>query len=164
MLLSTLLGGGMSSRLFQEVREKRGLVYAISSFVQPYRDDGLFGVYAGTGEEQVKELLPVVSAELAAVQRGVTEDELRRAKAQLKASVLMALESTSARCEQLAHQIATWGRVVPTEETVARINAVTAEQAAAVARRMFRARPTLAAIGPIGALPSMGAIAERIAA
>ena len=164
MLLSTLLGGGMSSRLFQEVREKRGLVYAISSFVQPYRDDGLFGVYAGTGEEQVKELVPVVSAELAAVQRGVTEDELRRAKAQLKASALMALESTGARCEQLAHQIATWGRVVPTEETVARINAVTAEEVAAVARRMFRARPTLAAIGPIGALPSMGAIAERIAA
>jgi predicted Zn-dependent peptidase len=98
------------------------------------------------------------------VQRGVTEAELRRAKAQLKASVLMALESTSARCEQLAHQIATWGRVLPTEETVARIEAVTPGQTAAVARRMFRARPTLAAIGPLGTLPPIGAIAERIAA
>ncbi|MFQ3622225.1 MAG: pitrilysin family protein [Acetobacteraceae bacterium] len=164
LLLATLLGGGMSSRLFQEVREKRGLVYAISSFAQPYDDGGLFGIYAGTGREQVRELVPVVAGELAAVQEAVSEEELRRAKAQVKASVLMALESTSARCEQLAHQISTWGRIVPTEETVARLEAVTAGEVQALARRMFRARPTLAAIGPIGALPQAGEIAERLAA
>ncbi|MCS6920500.1 MAG: insulinase family protein, partial [Elioraea sp.] len=161
---ATLLGGGMSSRLFQEVREKRGLVYAISAFAQAHDDVGLFGIYAGTGERELAELVPVVIDELAAVQRAVTAEELQRAKAQVKASVLMALESTSARCEQLAHQILTWGRVIPTEETVARIEAVTTEDVSALARRLFRSRPTLAAIGPIAQLPELETIEERLAA
>ncbi len=164
LLLATLLGGGMSSRLFQEVREKRGLVYAISAFASPYDDAGLFGIYAGTGERELAELVPVVVNELAAVQRAITEEELQRAKAQVKASVLMALESTSARCEQLAHQLLTWGRVIPTEETVARIEGVTREEVSALARRLFRARPTLAAIGPIARLPALDTLGERLAA
>jgi len=164
LLLSMLLGGGMSSRLFQEVREKRGLVYAISSFVSPYLDSGTFGIYAGTGEAEAAELIPVVLGELAAVQRSVTPEELARARAQVKASLLMSLESTSSRCEQIAHQIHTWGRVVPLAETIARLEAVTVEDVAAAARRMFRGRPTLAAIGPVGRLPALPAIAERLAA
>jgi predicted Zn-dependent peptidase len=164
LLLTTLLGGGMSSRLFQEVREKRGLVYAISSFLSPYHDGGTFGIYAGTGEAEAAELVPVVLGELAAVQQAVTEEELRRAKAQVKASLLMSLESTGSRCEQIAHQIHTWGRVVPMEETLAKLAAVTVEDVAASARRMFRAAPTLAAVGPVGKLPGLPVIAEKLAA
>jgi predicted Zn-dependent peptidase len=164
LLLSTLLGGGMSSRLFQEVREKRGLVYAISSFLQPYVDGGTFGIYAGTGESEAAELVPVVLGELAAVQQAVTEDELARAKAQVKASLLMSLESTSSRCEQIAHHIHTYGRVVPMEETLAKLAAVTREDVAAAARRIFRGTPTLAAVGPVSKLPALPAIAEKLAA
>ncbi|WP_144186236.1 M16 family metallopeptidase [Elioraea rosea] len=163
LLLSTLLGGGMSSRLFQEVREKRGLVYAISSFLSPYLDGGTFGIYAGTGEAEAAELVPVVLGELAAVQQRVTEEELARAKAQVKASLLMSLESTSSRCEQIAHHIHTWGRVIPMEETLAKLAAVTAEDVAASARRMFRAAPTLAAVGPVSKLPRLPMIAEKLA-
>ncbi|WP_291298073.1 pitrilysin family protein [Elioraea sp.] len=164
LLLSTLLGGGMSSRLFQEVREKRGLVYAISSFLSPYVDGGTFGIYAGTGEKEVAELVPVVLGELAAVQQAVTEDELRRAKAQVKASLLMSLESTSSRCEQIAHHIHTWGRVIPMEESLAKLAAVTTDDVAAAARKMFRAAPTLAAVGPVAKLPGLPIIAGKLAA
>ncbi len=125
LLLSTLLGGGMSSRLFQEVREKRGLVYSIYSFSAPFMDGGLFGVYAGTGESEAEELMPVTLEELRKVQREVTEAELARARAQVKASLLMSLESTGSRCEQLARQLQVFGRVIPIQETVAKINAVT---------------------------------------
>ena len=125
VLLSTLLGGGMSSRLFQEIREKRGLVYSIYSFASPFRDGGLFGIYAGTGESEAAELMPVMLAELGKVQVAVTDPEVNRARAQLKASLLMSQESTGSRCEQLARQIQTFGRVIPTAEVLAKINAVT---------------------------------------
>lgn len=164
MLLSTLLGGGMSSRLFQEIREKRGLVYSIYSFAQPFRDGGLFALYAGTGEEQAAELVPVALEELRRVQHDVTEDELARAKAQLRASVLMSLESTGSRCEQLARQIQVHGRVIPVEETKAKIAAVTVEQVQQAAAQIFRSRPTLAALGPAGKVPSLPLIAEKLAA
>ena len=127
LLLSTLLGGGMSSRLFQEIREKRGLVYSIYSFAHPFKDGGVFAVYAGTGEKEVEELMPVTLDELRKVQTTVTQDELDRAKAQLRASLLMSLESTGSRTEQLARQIQVHGRVIPVEETKAKIAAVTIE-------------------------------------
>jgi predicted Zn-dependent peptidase len=164
LLLSTLLGGGMSSRLFQEVREKRGLVYSIYAFTAPYLDSGLFGIYAGTGEREAAELVPVTLEELARVQRDVTEAELARARAQIKASILMSLESTGSRCEQLARQLQVFGRIIPTEETVGKIKAVTVPQIQAAAARIFRAKPTLAAMGPAGHVPSLAAIAERLAA
>ena len=163
-LLSTLLGGGMSSRLFQEIREKRGLVYSIYSFASPFRDHGLFQIYAGTGEKEAGELMPVTIEALRAVQRDVTEEELARAKAQLRASLLMSLESTGSRCEQLARQLQVFGRVIPVEETKAKIAAVTVEQVQEAAARMFRARPTLAAMGPAEHVPGVDAIMERLAA
>ncbi len=139
LLLSTLLGGGMSSRLFQEVREKRGLVYSIYSFSSPFMDGGLFGIYAGTGESEAAELMPVTLEELHKVQVAVSEVELARARAQVKASLLMSLESTGSRCEQLARQLQVFGRVIPTAETVAKINAVTtADICRAAARRVPR--------------------------
>ncbi len=164
LLLSTLLGGGMSSRLFQEVREKRGLVYSIYSFAAPYLDGGLFGIYAGTGEEQAAELVPVTLEELRKVRLEVSERELARARAQVKASVLMSLESTGSRCEQLARQLQVFGRVIPTSETVAKITAVTTDDILRAANRVFRARPTLAALGPAGKVPPLPHIAERLAA
>ena len=164
MLLSTLLGGGMSSRLFQEIREKRGLVYSIYSYTQPFADSGLFAIYAGTGEAEAAELVPVTLEELVRVQRDVTEDELARAKAQLRASLLMSLESTGSRCEQLARQWQVHGRLIPTEETKAKIAAVTVADIEAVAARIFRGRPTLAALGPAGKVPGLSDIVDRLAA
>ena len=164
LLLSTLLGGGMSSRLFQEIREKRGLVYSIYSFAAPFMDGGLFGIYAGTGEAEAAELVPVTLEELRKVQGGVTEDELHRARAQVKASLLMSLESTGSRCEQLARQIQVFGRIVPIAETVAKLNAVTTDSVRRAAIRVFRSAPTLAAMGPADKVPNLPAIAERLAA
>ncbi|MBV9655377.1 MAG: insulinase family protein [Acetobacteraceae bacterium] len=164
LLLSTLLGGGMSSRLFQEVREKRGLVYSVYSFMSPFLDGGLFGIYAGTGESEAAELIPVTLDELRKVQTEVREPELARARAQVKASLLMSLESTGSRCEQLARQFQVFGRPIPTAETVARLNAVTLADVQRAASRLFRSRPTLATLGPSGRVPPVAAIAEKLAA
>jgi predicted Zn-dependent peptidase len=164
LLLSTLLGGGMSSRLFQEIREKRGLVYSIYSFTAPFKDGGLFGIYAGTGESEAAELMPVMLTELGKVQESVSEAELSRARAQLKASLLMSQESTGSRCEQLARQIQTFGRVIPTEETLAKINAVTQADIRRSAARHFRAHPTLATMGPSSHVPALAEIAVTLGA
>ena len=164
MLLSTLLGGGMSSRLFQEIRERRGLVYSIYSFTAPALDGGLFGIYAGTGEDEARELVPVTLEELRRVQLDVGEEELRRARAQVKAGLLMSLESTGSRCEQLARQIQVHGRIVPVAETVGKIEAVTLADVRRAASRIFRGRPTLAAMGPTEHVPHLVAIADRLAA
>ena len=164
LLLSTLLGGGMSSRLFQEIREKRGLVYSIYSFAAPYMDGGLFGIYAGTGEDEAAELVPVTLEELARVQVDANEVELRRARTQTKASLLMSLESTGSRCEQLARQFQVFGRLIPTAETVAKIDAVTVEDVRRAAARVFRGKPTLAAMGPAEQVPGLPQIVERLAA
>jgi predicted Zn-dependent peptidase len=164
LLLSTLLGGGMSSRLFQEIREKRGLVYSIYSFAHPFQDGGLFAVYAGTGEKEAGELVPVTVEELRKVQTDVTAEELDRAKAQFRASLLMSMESTGSRTEQLARQIQVHGRIIPVEETKARIAAVTIAEVQEAARAAFRAPPTLAALGPAGKVPGLAEIAGRLAA
>ncbi|WP_284945799.1 M16 family metallopeptidase [Acidisoma cladoniae] len=164
MMLSNLLGGGMSSRLFQEVREKRGLVYSIYSFTAPSTDSGLFGIYAGTGESEAAELMPVTLEELRRVQHDVTEVELHRARAQAKAGILMSLESTGSRCEQLARQIQIFGRIVSVPEMVAKIEAVRTEDVCRAAARLFRAKPTLAVLGPAGKVPGLTTIAEKLAA
>ncbi|MGQ9371888.1 M16 family metallopeptidase [Azospirillum sp. ST 5-10] len=162
-VLSTLLGGGMSSRLFQEVREKRGLVYSIYSFSGGYRDGGVFGVYAGTGDQEVTELIPVVCEEIRKVGDAVSADEVARARAQLKAGTLMALESSMSRCEQLGQQLLTYGRPVPVEEIVARIDAVDCDSVGRVARRLRCSRPTVTALGPLARLESYDRIAARLA-
>lgn len=162
-VLSTLLGGGMSSRLFQEVREKRGLVYSIYTFTGGYHDGGLFGVYAGTGEDEVAELVPVICDELAKVGEDVTEDEVARARAQLKAGTLMALESTMSRCEQLGQQLLIYDRPIPVEEIVRKIDGVDRETVIAAAKRLRASPPTVAALGPIDRLESYDRIAARLA-
>ena len=163
-LLTTLLGGGMSSRLFQEVREKRGLAYAVSAFASSYLDGGLFGVYAGTGEGEIGELVPVVCDEVNKVAHTLTGGEVDRARAQLKAGMLMALESPSSRCEQLARQLLIFGRPIPVAEIVNKIDAVDEAQIRRVARRLVTAgAPVVAAIGPIARLESYAKVAARFA-
>jgi predicted Zn-dependent peptidase len=161
-VMSTVLGGGMSSRLFQEVREKRGLVYSIYSFAASMRDGGLFGVYAGTGEDKLGEVMPVVAGEIAKLAGGAGEAEVARARAQLKAGTLMALESTSHRCEQLAQQLLVFGRPIPVEEIVAKIDAVDASAVSAVLKRAIASKLTLAAVGPLGKLESRARFAQRL--
>src|SRR5258706_3702809 len=110
----------MSSRLFQEVRELRGLCYSIYAFHAPYADTGMFGLYAGTDAIDAPELMRVVVDEIATAADTITEAEVARAKAQMKAGLLIALESSGARAEQLARQIITYGRALPNAPTVAR--------------------------------------------
>jgi predicted Zn-dependent peptidase len=161
-IFSTLLGGGMSSRLFQEAREKRGLCYSIFSFASSFVDGGLFGVYAGTGEDEIAELAEVVVAELLRAGEDAAEDEVARARAQLKAGTLMSLESSSSRIEQLGRQMLIYGRPLATDEIVARIEAVDAAAVRRVARRIAGAgKPTVAALGPLERLAPYEAVAAR---
>ena len=159
-VLSTLLGGGMSSRLFQIARERRGLVYSIYTFSSNYKDGGLFGIYAGTGRSEIAELMPIICGEIKSICEKVTEDELARARAQLKSSTLMALESTSSRCEQAARQLQIYGRPIPISEVIEKIDAVHAESVIKVASRIFNSRPTITAIGPIEKLENYIKIEE----
>ncbi len=161
-VLSQLVGGGMSSRLFQEIREKRGLVYSIHSFASSYADGGIFAIYAGTGEKEVAELLPVVCDELAKVPHDLTEQEVQRAKAQLRAATLMSREKPSARCEQLASQLLIYGRPIPPAESVARIDAVTVADVARLARRLTQCQPTLTSMGPVGQVMEYEALVRRL--
>jgi predicted Zn-dependent peptidase len=161
-VLSSILGGGMSSRLVQEVREKRGLVYSIYTFSSSYKDGGLFGVYAGTGEDEVPTLMPVLADELGKVGGTVTAHEIARVKAQLKAGLLMALESTRARSERLAQHIMVYGRPVPPAEIAARIDAVDAAAVERLAKRLFTGTSTLAALGRVGTLAGLRPFAESL--
>ena len=161
-VFSTLFGGGMSSRLFQEVRENRGLAYAIHSFQSSYSDCGLFGIYAATGKAELADLVPVVCDEFVAACDAVDEEEVVRARAQLKAGILMSQESTSARCERLARQLLVYGRHVPLAEVVAKIDAVDTGAVTGAARRVKASRPVLAALGPIAGLESFERVAERL--
>ncbi|MBL8702775.1 MAG: insulinase family protein [Alphaproteobacteria bacterium] len=162
-VLATMLGGGMSSRLFQEIRERRGLCYAISAWSGSLIDGGSFGVYTGTGADEVVELMPVLTEELRRAGTAAPATELSRARAQIRAGLLMGLESTSARMDALGSQILTYGRPLPPEEIVARVDAVDAERVATVARRLFSGPPTLAAIGPISRLEPLVRIRDRLA-
>ena len=161
-VFSTLLGGGMSSRLFQEVREKRGLVYSIYSYTSAYVDGGLFGIYAGTGDTHVPEVVPLVFDEIAKLARGAPDDEIARARAQVKATILMSLESTSSRCEQLARQMIVFRRPLAIGEIVARVEAVDSAAIARVATRLMESRLTLAGIGPGAGMNGLEGAAKRL--
>jgi predicted Zn-dependent peptidase len=162
-VFTSVVGGGMSSRLFQEVREIRGLCYSIYAFHAPYSDTGMFGLYAGTDANDLPELMRVVVGEIANAAETINEAEIARAKAQMKAGLLMALESSSARTEQLARQMFAWGRPIPLDELVARIEGVTVESARAAGRALIaRGRPAVAALGPGPGLESAATIAESL--
>jgi predicted Zn-dependent peptidase len=163
-VLTTAFGGGMSSRLFQEIREKRGLVYTIHCFGHSYRDGGLFGIYAGTGEEEAAELVPALCEEVSRLQDGLRPVELARAKALLKAGLLMSLESTSTRCEQLAQHLLIHGTPFHPAEIVRRIEAVDDAAIARVVARWRDGPPTLTALGPLSRLEDFDCVRARLAA
>jgi predicted Zn-dependent peptidase len=161
-VFSAVLGGGMASRLFQELRENRGLCYSINSFYWPYLDSGIFGVQTATSGEDVPELVPLMVDELRKMIDGVTDAELNRAKVQLRASLLMSLESLIARARQMARHMLTHGRPLSMEEMVARIEAVGHRDLRDLAMEILSSRPTLAAIGPLDGLPDVEAITAQI--
>ena len=147
-VFTNALGGGLSSRLFQEIREKRGLCYSISTFHWAYADTGLFGLYAGADAGDAPELMKIVVDEMNKAVHDLTEVEVNRVKAQMKAGLLMAMESCSSRVHQLARHVFAFGRPLTTAEMVARIDAVTVETARAAGRSLLsRSRPSFAAIG-----------------
>jgi predicted Zn-dependent peptidase len=161
-VFATALGGGMSSRLFQEAREKRGLCYSIYAFAHSFRDSGMFGIYAGTGEDKAGEVAPLVAGEIAGLTEGATEEEAARARAQLKASLLMGMESPHARCESMAGHILAFGRVIPGAELIARIDAVDAHALRRFGERVFaKTDPAIAALGPAARLESRDVFARR---
>ncbi len=158
------LGGGLTSRLWHEVRETRGLAYSIDAFHWPFTDCGLFGIGAGTAAGDLAELVEVsvrMARETAAT---LQPDELSRAKAQLKVAMLASLETPGGRIERAARQLLAWGRVIPPEETVTHVDAVTVDEVREAGRAALAGSPTLAAIGPIRALPTLGRIAAGLGA
>lgn len=161
-VLSTILGGGMSSRLFQEIREKRGLVYSVFSFNAAAIKGGLFGIYAGTGEAEAAELLPAVCDEILKIRQSVTKEELVRAKAQLKAGILMSMETTTTRAEQNAAQLLAFGRLKEKEEILDKIVNTTENDVTDLAERMFSQTPSLACLGPVKHVMSYDKLAETL--
>ena len=160
--LSVLFGEGLSSRLFQEVREKRGLAYSVFSSTNACEDSGIFTVYAGTGPEQTDELIGVLTDEIKKMAEGATEEEVVRAKAQLKAGLLMGLESPGSRCVQRARQILVYGRTLDTQEIIEQVERIDATAIANAAQRLFTTTPTIAAVGQIDRLGGYDSIRARL--
>ncbi len=152
-IFASVLGGGLSSRLFQEVREQRGLAYAIDAFHWPFSDCGVFGIGAGTAPEDAGELIEVALGCLRQAAEDVSEAEVARARAQMKVGLLASLESPGGKLEQMARQVLLFDRAIPREELAARLDAVTLDDVRAAGRSLLGHQPTIAAVGPTHGLP-----------
>jgi predicted Zn-dependent peptidase len=161
-VFANAVGGGMSSRLFQQVREQRGLAYAIYSFHWAFADTGLFGFYAATAPRDVAELLPVALDCLGQAAQDLGEAEIERAKAQMKVSLLAALESSGARAEQIARQVLVFDRILPREEIIGRIDRLTLADIRRAGRTLLATPPTVAAVGKVAKVLEPPRIAERL--
>lgn len=150
-MLNNVLGGGMSSRLFQEIRERRGLAYSVYSYASQYADSGLFAVYAGCAPGKVDEVLELTRAELARVAAdGITADELARGKGMSKGSFVLGLEDTGSRMSRLAKGELLYGDLMPVDELLARVDAVTLDDVNALAAELLSRPMSLALVGPFG--------------
>ena len=148
-VLNAALGGGMSSRLFQEVREKRGLAYAVYSYSAHYADSGMLGVYAGCAPSKVDEVLALCRAEIADVaERGLSDEEFVRGRGQLRGNLVLGLEDSSARMSRIAKADLVHGELLSLDEMLARIDAVTLDDVRALAGELLAASPALAVVGP----------------
>ena len=164
-IYASALGGGMSSRLFQEIRENRGLCYTIFAQAGAYADTGMMTVYAGTSAQQLPELATITIDEMKRAATDMSPAEVARARAQMKAGLLMGLESPSNRAERLARLMQIWGRIPPLSETIEMIDAVTTGDVRDLAETMAAKAPAaLALYGPVEAAPTLDALAERRAA
>lgn len=148
-LISSILGAGVSSRLFQEIREKRGLVYSIYSFIASYIDTGLLGVYAGTSKKRVSEVIDLIVNEMKNLKDNISEDELRRAKEQIKGNLILGLESTSNRMQNLARQEIYYGRYYSPEDVIRQIESVTLSQVKGLAERLISDSRAITLLGPV---------------
>jgi predicted Zn-dependent peptidase len=148
-VLNAALGGGMSSRLFQEVREKRGLAYSVYSYHAQYADAGLFGVYAGCVPRKVDDVLAICRAELEKVAaHGITGDELERGKGQLRGALVLGLEDTGSRMSRIGKAELVYGELLSVDQIIERIDSVTLDDVTEVAADVLQPRPTLAVVGP----------------
>ncbi len=164
-IYASAMGGGMSSRLFQEVREKQGLCYTVFAQAGAYEDTGLTTIYAGTSASQIDQLANITIDELKRAADDMTASEVARARAQMKAGLLMGLESPSNRAERLARLLSIWGRIPTLEETIANIDAVTTGDVKAYAGQVAGSAGTaLAVYGPAESAPSLEALRARLAA
>ena len=161
-IYSAIMGAGMSSRLFQEIREKRGLVYSIYASARSFYDTGIFQVVAGTGKEEITELLPVLCSELLNAPKNLTEKEIEKSKTQLRAATLMASESTMSNAAIAVHQLFTEGKLIDIQETIEKINKVTKSSIEKVANKILSSKPTIASIGPIKQLETLDKIQKRL--
>jgi predicted Zn-dependent peptidase len=161
-VFAAVTGGGMSSRLFQEVREKRGLAYSIHAFHWAYAEAGLFGFYAGCAASRAGELMRAALDCLAEATARLDDVEVARAKAQMKVSTLTALESPGTRVQQLARQMFVYGRPLTLEEMTARIDAINVEDVRRAGAAMLKSPPTIAAIGRVGKVLGAEKIARRL--
>lgn len=149
-LLSTILGAGVSSRLFQEIREKRGLAYSIYSFIASYFDTGVWGVYAGVSRKRVREVVELILKEMYGLKDTLTEIELQRAKNQLKGNIILGLESSSSRMNNIARQEIYYGRYYSPEEIIKEVNSITLGRIRDLAERLTRKDMfSLAVYGPV---------------
>ncbi len=162
---STALGGGMSSRLFQEVRENRGLCYTIFAQTGAYEDTGLMTIYAGTSAEEIGALATITIDELKRAADDMTEAEIDRARAQMKAGLLMGLESPSNRAERLARLMSIWGRIPEVAETIAQIDGVTKSGVQDFAQTTAtNSGAAMALYGPASKAPTLEALKDRLVA
>jgi predicted Zn-dependent peptidase len=148
-ILSSILGGGMSSRLFQEVREKRGLAYSIYAFNMSYLDDGVFGIYAGTTPEQTNELIKVTKEEIFKSSNKIEEFELSRAKNQVKSSLIMSLENTDSRCQRLGNNILNYNKIISHQNIIDKINKINIDDLTNYANQLTNQDLTFSAIGKV---------------
>ncbi len=164
-VLDVILGSSMSSRLFQEIREKRGLVYSISSFNSSYSDSGLFSIHAATDEGNLQELLKTIAAEMKKLPETVKEEELLRAKSKLESEVLMSRESTVGKSEALGYCYSHYNKYITKEEMISKIRAVNLGDVINSADLLLqnRGKLTVAAIGKVGPLPSLETISNMLA-
>lgn len=163
-VFSTILGGGMSSRLFQEIREKRGLAYSVSSYASGYQDVGVLGIYAGTTVEHLAELTSALRDVLASMKDGVSEPELLRAKNQLKAGTVMTGENCGSVAEWIARHLHVYGEYRTAEQLLAEIDAVTQADMVRMAELcLSKATPTVAALGPVGSVNNASLTAKLAA-
>jgi predicted Zn-dependent peptidase len=161
---SIIAGGGMSSRLFQEVRENRGLAYTISAFASSYSDTGIFGIYSASSENNINELIDVSIEEIHKMVEKITADEIKRAKAQVRAGLMMAQESSISRAEKFASNIATYGRYIPINEILEKINSITPERVQAYFKKLLSNKkpPTISSIGKISKLYQYDNIVNKL--
>ena len=161
-ILSIILGGGMSSRLFQEIREKRGLVYNISSFSSSYNDCGIFGIYSAVDSRNVNLLIDLITEQLHLITEKITDKEIDKAKAQIKSSLFMSMESTTIRAKKLGNDFAMFGRYISNDEIIEKIEKTSAQSLKSIAKKIIKSGITITTLGRVANIYNYSSIVDRL--